>query len=120
MADPSTEKTRVLLIEDSDIDATFMSRMLTSNQDMQFTVDRCGSLAEALVKVRAEDYDVAMLDLSLPDADGLESFDQLRAVDARIPIVVITGSNDEDLALRAIEKLLQESRRLMTIGCLDG
>lgn len=108
MAEPSTKAVRVLLIEDGDVDATFVSRLLTSNPELPFVVDRGATLAEALCMLRAADYDVAMLDLCLPDANGLESFDQLRAIDARIPIVVLTGSNDEDLALRAIESGAQD------------
>ncbi len=108
MAEPSIEAVRVLLIEDSDIDATFVSRLLTSNPEIPFVVDRGATIAEALIKLRSVDYDVAMLDLYLPDANGLESFDQIRAIDARIPIVVLTSSNDEDLALRAIESGAQD------------
>lgn len=99
---------RVLLIEDSDIDATFVTRLLTSNPELKFVVDRGATLAEALNLLRTSDYDVAMLDLSLPDAIGLESFDQVRALDARLPIVVLTGLNDEEVALCAIESGAQD------------
>lgn len=108
MAEPCTAAIRVLLIEDSDIDATFVCRILTSNPEHAFLVDRSATLADAMVQLSTKDYDIAMLDLSLPDASGLESFDQVRAIDARIPVVVLTGSNDEDLALRAIESGAQD------------
>ena len=107
-AQPSKESIRVLLIEDSDIDATFICRLLMANPRFPFVVDRAATLAEALNMLRSADYDLAMLDLALPDAVGLESFDQLRALDARMPIVVLTGSDDEELALRAIESGAQD------------
>lgn len=99
---------RVLLIEDSDIDATFVTRLLRSNPEMEFEVDRAAMLAEALSMLQSTDYDVAILDLNLPDADGLDSFEQIRALDARIPIVVFTAVDDEDLALEAIESGAQD------------
>ena len=99
---------RLLLIEDSDIDATFVTRLLKSNPELPFEVDRAGRLSDALLLLQSTDYDVTMLDLSLPDACDLESFEQIRAIDARLPIVVFTGSDDEDLALRAIESGAQD------------
>jgi two-component system, cell cycle response regulator len=65
-------------------------------------------LGEALAKLQATDYDLAMLDLVLPDANGLESFEKIRALDARLPVVVLTGLEDEDMALQAIESGAQD------------
>ena len=117
MAQPSKEPVRVLLIEDSDIDATFVCRLLMSNPEFPFVVDRAATLAEALNMLRSDDYELAMLDLSLPDAVGLESFDQLRALDARMPVVVLTGLDDEELALQAIESGAQD---FMAKGHITG
>ena len=108
MADSTTDPIRVLLIEDSDIDATFVTRLLKSNPELPFDVDRAARLSDALAMLHSTDYDVTMLDLNLPDATDLESFEQIRAIDARLPIVVFTGSDDEDLALRAIESGAQD------------
>ncbi|MEM8671417.1 MAG: diguanylate cyclase [Planctomycetota bacterium] len=99
---------RVLLIEDSDIDAAFVTRLLKSNPELNFEIDRAYRLDDALEKLETSDYDITMLDLCLPDADELESFQQIRALDARIPIVVFTGVEDEELALRAIESGAQD------------
>ena len=104
----ATSPIRVLLIEDSDVDATFVTRLLTSNPELTFQVDRASRLGDGLVMLQSTDYDVTMLDISLPDAHELESFEQIRALDARIPIVVFTGSDDEDMALRAIESGAQD------------
>jgi diguanylate cyclase (GGDEF)-like protein len=103
-----SNSTRVLLIEDSEIDATFVTRLLKSNPALPFHVDRTHLLADALVMLGQRDYDIAILDLCLPDARDLESFDQIRALDARIPIVVFTGMDDEDMALRAIQSGAQD------------
>ena len=108
MVESTTTPVQVLLIEDSEIDAIFVTRLLTSNPEMPFDVDRAERLSDAINMLQASDYDVTILDLNLPDADDLESFEQIRALDARVPIVVFTGSDDEDLALRAIESGAQD------------
>jgi two-component system cell cycle response regulator len=115
MADPSP--IRLLLIEDSDIDAMFVTRLLKSNPKIAFEIDHATTLAEALVLLREIEFDASLVDLHLPDAIELEAFEQIRALDARIPIVVFTGSDDENLALRAIESGAQD---VMAKGHVTG
>ena len=115
MADPSP--IRLLLIEDSDIDALFVPRLLTSNPKVAFEIDHATTLADALVLLREIEFDASLVDLHLPDAIELEAFEQIRALDARIPIVVFTGSDDENLALRAIESGAQD---VMAKGHVTG
>ena len=106
MSDPDT--IRLLLIEDSEIDAMFVIQMLQSNPKAAFEVDHATTLADALVLLQKINFDACLADLHLPDATELEAFEQIRAFDARIPIVVLTGSDNESLALKAIESGAQE------------
>lgn len=115
MADPSP--IRLLLIEDSNIDAMFVTRLLQSNPEITFEIDHATTLADALVLLREIEFDASLVDLHLPDAVELEAFEQIRALDARIPIVVFTGSDDENLALRAIESGAQD---VMAKGHVTG
>ncbi len=115
MADSSP--IRLLLIEDSDIDAMFVTRLLQSNPKITFKIDHATTLADALVLLREIEFDASLVDLHLPDAVELEAFEQIRALDARIPIVVFTGSDDENLALRAIESGAQD---VMAKGHVTG
>ena len=115
MAAPSP--IRLLLIEDSDIDAMFVTRLLQSNPKVAFEIDHATTLADALVLLRKIEFDASLVDLHLPDAVELEAFEQIRALDARIPIVVFTGSDDENLALRAIESGAQD---VMAKGHVTG
>lgn len=115
MADPSP--IRLLLIEDSNIDAMFVTRLLQSNPEIRFEIDHATTLADALVLLREIEFDASLVDLHLPDAVELEAFEQIRALDARIPIVVFTGSDDESLALRAIESGAQD---VMAKGHVTG
>ena len=98
----------VLLIEDSEIDALFVTRLLKASKELTFTVQKATTMADAMPLLQTRDFDIAIVDLCLPDAIGLEAFEQVRSVDARIPIIVFSGSDDEDAALHAIESGAQD------------
>jgi signal transduction histidine kinase len=65
-------------------------------------------LQEALNELRQNSYDVILLDLTLPDSQGLSSLPVLIACDPSIPIVVLTNTNDEDLAIAAVRQGAQD------------
>jgi two-component system nitrogen regulation response regulator GlnG len=69
-----------------------------------FTLTTAASAAEALAAVRRSRPDVIVLDVHLPDATGLDTFEQLRRLDARIPVILITGHGTTDLAIEAIKR----------------
>lgn len=94
---------RVLLIEDEDIDAMLIERLIRNpSRKGTFEVVRVASLAEATQLMITDQFHVALLDLGLPDGDGMESLHILRSVDARLPIVILTGHQDEMLGLQAV------------------
>ena len=112
-----TDSIRLLLIEDSEIDGMFVTRLLKSNREIHFEIKHATTLSDALLLLKSNDFDVTLVDLFLPDAVGLEAFEQIRSLDARIPIVVFTGSDDEALALKAIESGAQD---VMAKGHVTG
>ena len=63
-----------------------------------------GSAAEAVAEFHRLRPDVVVLDVRLPDATGLETFRRLRDLDARIPVIVITGHGTTELAIQAIKE----------------
>ncbi len=65
-------------------------------------------LAEAFRRIAEQPVDVILLDLSLPDASGLEVLERMQSVAVNVPIVVLTGSNDEALALQAVRSDAQD------------
>lgn len=69
-----------------------------------FTLLTAGSAAEALATVKRIRPDVVVLDVHLPDASGLETLGRLREVDARIPVILITGHGTTDLAIEAMKQ----------------
>ena len=98
--------TRILLIEDNPADRRLVAEYLGELGGLR--LDWCGRLDEALRRVAGAHYDCALVDLSLPDAGGLDAVEQLRVASPELPLVVLTGNRDEDLSLRAVRAGAQD------------
>ena len=96
---------RVLLVEDNDDDAMLIRESLSGTA---LEIDRAERLSTALAQLTLGKFDAVLLDLSLPDAWGLETIRRLRREAAAVPIVVLTGLNDEEIAMRAVEEGAQD------------
>ena len=105
---PPKPPLRLLLIEDDDVDVEFLQRVLRMSTSPLFEVVARGTLADSTEALGSQDFDVVLMDLGLPDSAGLESLQRLRAYDAKVPIVVLTGLENEDVALEAIESGAQD------------
>jgi diguanylate cyclase (GGDEF)-like protein len=99
---------RVLLLEDSRTDAVLVSESLHHSAAASFTVALEGTLAAALTHVDRDPVDVAVIDLTLPDSEGLATFVALHDAAPELPIVVLTGSSDTGLGLAAVEAGAEE------------
>lgn len=93
----------ILVIEDDPADAELISRAIRRAMGGRGKPARAERLSEALELVRDNEYLVVLTDLSLPDAQGLDSVTRLHAAAPQTPIIVLSGSEDEELALQAIE-----------------
>ncbi|HEX9986127.1 MAG TPA: ATP-binding protein [Thermoanaerobaculia bacterium] len=96
---PASDAVRVLVVEDSEVDARVLETVL---QRSGFTAHRATSLRGAVTALRSGDFDVILSDLGLPDSDGLDTVDALLRHAVSLPIVVMTGRDDEETALRAV------------------
>jgi len=74
----------------------------------RFKVDHADSLSRGLERLTEGDFDVVLLDLGLPDSDGLNAVTVLRAEVPHVPIVVLTGLCDEDMAIAALRAGAQD------------
>src|SRR5262245_3987604 len=97
---------RALMIEDNTGDSYFVRKLLRELPPAaaplgSFTVDVANCLAEALPRLAKNCPDVVMLDLMLPDSQGLDTLRSVREVSAEVPVVVLTGSADSAIALQA-------------------
>jgi len=108
---------RVLLVEDNPGDARLFTELVRDAGAGQWNLIRVDRLSGALDRVRREPFDIILLDLSLPDADGLDTLIRAHAAAPKIPIVVLTGHDDEALAVRAVRAGAQD---YLVKGRLDG
>src|SRR5690242_1599496 len=91
----------VLLAEANPGDVRLSQHALTATPGM-FALRHVSRLTEALALLARERHDVLLLDLSLPDAHGLGTVERVRAAAPALPIVVLTGNDDDALALAAL------------------
>ena len=98
--------TRVLLIEDNPGDAELIAISLEGAGGYQLEV--CGRLSEAVERIARNGLDLILLDLGLPDSEGLDTFLRVNARAPHLPIVVLTGSEDDTLALQAVREGAQD------------
>jgi signal transduction histidine kinase len=93
---------RVLLVEDNPGDAELVRKSLTDARGPPFDLLAVDTLDEGLAAGRSRPFDVVLLDLNLPDSDGVETLRVFRAECPTAPIVVFTGTDDLETALEAL------------------
>jgi len=98
---------KVLLVEDNPADARLVREMLKDAQ-RPVTLTHANRLREAIEQLRAQCFHAILLDLNLPDSEGMNTFLRARAEAAHAPIVVLTGLADEDVAARAVREGAQD------------
>jgi signal transduction histidine kinase/DNA-binding response OmpR family regulator len=95
---------KVLLVEDDAIDRLLIERVLGGcPQPIEFAADGAGSLSAAVECLSNGKYDVILLDLMLPDSKGLETIRRIKEINSHVPIVVLTGLDDEQTGFSAIK-----------------
>jgi signal transduction histidine kinase len=107
-----TETFDVLLVEDNPGDAKLVKHHLRQESPQtlgdEIHLTHVESLDEALDSVESTEYDLLFLDLGLPGTSGLETLERVDSVVERTPIVVLTGLDDTDTALAAIQQGAQD------------
>lgn len=110
----NTPKIKLLLIEDNPIEATLLSAVIAkAGQQAAVTkyiyeVTWANSLEQGLGHLSDCCFDIILLDLSLPDSEGLETLERLLAQEQNVPVVVLTGTNDEAIAEAAMQTGAQD------------
>jgi len=101
----SSQPLTVLIIEDSPDYAELVQHWLSGSADEPgFTLHWSDSLAGGVQRLARGGVDVVLLDLNLPDSGGVETFLSLRAKAGEIPVVILSGADDEPQALRLIQE----------------
>lgn len=96
---------RVLLVEDNEDDALLIREELS---ETNIEIEHAERLSTALCRLIGGGFDAVLLDLSLPDAQGLDTIDRVLSETPGVPIVVLTGFNNEEAAVTAVERGAQD------------
>lgn len=103
----------ILLVEDDAVDEIAVRRLLSG----EAVIHCVNSLSQAIEYSKQQEVHLILLDLGLPDSNGLDTFTRLRAEVPEVPIVVLTGVDDDSLAVRTIRKGAQD---FLVKGYLDA
>tara|TARA_R110002096_G_scaffold435826_2_gene663539 strand:- start:63272 stop:65464 length:2193 start_codon:yes stop_codon:yes gene_type:complete len=109
--------THVLLLEDNPGDARLVQRMLSGSRASNYEVCHVERLEDGLRKLEQAEFQIILTDLSLPDARGMDGVTKLQTSCPWVPIVVMSGVGDEELAVGAVQAGAQD---YLVKGTVDG
>jgi len=98
----------VLLVEDNSGDAHLIKRLLTKSSATKYAVDSVNRLNAGIERCDQGSVDVVLLDLGLPDSQGLATVATMRAAVPHVPIIVLTGLDDLELAVHSVREGAQD------------
>lgn len=104
----SDKHTKILLIEDNLGYVHLVQQMLAVSSQVEYQIECAGRLSTGLEHLVKGEIDVVLLDLGLPDSQGLDTFSKVRTQAPAVPIVVVTGLDDEVLAFQAVRQGAQD------------
>jgi diguanylate cyclase (GGDEF)-like protein/PAS domain S-box-containing protein len=99
---------RILLIAQSSADAEMIRAALADTPDRAFSVTWVQCLSGGVERLSAGQIDAVLLDLFLPDCQGLQTFDQISRAAPELPVLIVCDPSDESLALQAVEHGAQD------------
>lgn len=94
---------KTLFVEDDLAYAFFLQEQLAQADKIQFDVTHVEKLASAVKYLKEESFEIILLDIRLPDSQGLPTFLSLKEIAPNLPIILLTGLQDESLALKAVK-----------------
>jgi two-component system sensor histidine kinase UhpB len=102
------ENFNILIIEDNPADFCLIEQMLLSSRLRIKNIYSAARLSEAVQIMEEHKINLVLLDLSLPDSFGIDSFLKIRNVAQKIPVIIMTGTTDSELALLALQENAQD------------
>ena len=94
---------QVLMVEDDEDDFILSRNLLRDGGPVQFIVSRADSLQTALQFLSTSEIDVLLLDITLPDCRGAETFQRILSQAPHVPIILLTAVDDEALGMHAVQ-----------------
>lgn len=92
----------VLIVEDNPADVLLIKEYLSERKDMDFDISEASTLDSAISLIMHHDFDVILLDLFLHDSAGLDTVRKVITTSPDIPVIVLTGLQDEEVAVQAV------------------
>lgn len=102
------ENPKVLLLEDNQGDFILIREMLSQADTGNFELQRVSRLSEGIQRLGGNDFDLALVDLGLPDSQGLNTFEQVYSCATDLPIIVLSSLVDESVAVEAVRAGAQD------------
>ncbi len=102
------EQIKVLLVEDQIVQVQLMTELFRLVGSSEFKLFTSRTLEEALSRLSNERIDLILLDLNLPDSHGYETFSRVQELQLDIPVILMTATDDEQFALKAIQDGAQD------------
>jgi signal transduction histidine kinase len=99
---------QILLVEDNAGDARLLREMFSTEKPGSFELTHLLRMSEAIIHLAKGGVDIVLLDLGLPDAHGLDTVRRAREVAPHVPVIVLTGLDDETLAAEAMKEGAQD------------
>ncbi len=99
---------RLLVVEDNPVDVFWIQSQLREIRNETYEIVPTATLLHAFAKLDEESFDIILLDLGLPDSLGLETFTRMHKKTTRIPIIILSGNDDQDLAVEAVRMGAQD------------
>lgn len=99
---------QVLFLEDNPTDALLVCDMADQLDVPRLQLTSVSRLTDALDRLRDTRYDAALLDLNLPDSQGIDTVERLRRAAPELPLVVLTGTRDAELVSRILARGAQD------------
>jgi DNA-binding Lrp family transcriptional regulator len=102
------KKIKILLIEDNNADIRLIDELLKKATDFSYEIKSCIRLSDGLDTFKKNGYDIILLDLTLPDSDRTSTLEKVLEYTPKIPIIILTGLDDKEIALESLKKGIQD------------
>ena len=111
------QRYKILLIEDNPADVRMIQELVAEVKNANLDFEYAERLSDGIIKLASSGMDAVLLDLSLPDSQGLDTFIHLRSEVHETPVLLLTGLPDEELAIQAVREGAQD---YLVKGKIDG
>src|SRR6056297_1482455 len=103
-----TQSFCILMVEDNPGDADLIEELLAESPVYPYQIKAVSTLGETIDRLNQEAFDIVLLDLNLPDSRGLETLQSIKGAAPLMPVVVMTGLDDEETGIATVHEGAQD------------